>query len=455
MQTTNTTNRATHQIPARNRLWWRARRFVSFAAVSVVVVMLSAFAVGCNSAVPATPAPATPQPAPTPEPSPTPTPEPPPPTLLGTWERITYDRDDSGTIIRKETQTLTFSETHYFEWERYQDTEGRTLGIGDRAGRVSISLSDTANTVTKTYDDDGEIFSVDKEYLFAGGGDVLFIHHWGSDDAEESFDRFTRVADAPMAGGPPATLRGTWRQTEAWDDDEDGLVTQIRTLTFFGTRFVEHNVRHDSLSGEQVREWSEGGGWTDTGTSVSKMYFEDDRMVTVDKHYVLAGDVLAINAWWAENPRAELDLSVFTRVQDPVPASIEGVWTHVVEDGGWAYTLTVGDPFTYDEGDVDTAASVRSGFTLTGSSRHDRGNGFLFVTVEAAARTEDGSPDEDFDPAEFVGHELRFAYAPTDRPDKIVLSPYDQELEYDGASSTWENRPDRPYGGYWLVVERQ
>ena len=378
----------------------------------------------------------------------------PPPTLLGTWERVTTDRDDSGAIVRTETFTLMFTETHYFEWGKTLDADGRVLDSGDGAGKVS--LSDTSNTVTKTYDDDGEVFSVDKEYLYAGDGDVLVIHEWGSDNpAEERFDRFTRVADAPTPIGPPK-LQGTWRQTHAWDDEDEGSVIHIRTLTFFGTRFIEHNVRRDSLSNELLFEYAEPGGWTDTGTSVIKMVSEDDRMLTVEKHYVLAGDVLAINPWWNnEDSFTELDLGVFTRVQDPVAGGIEGVWTRVEDHGGWAYTLTVGDRLTYDEGDVDTEASARTGFTLAGPSRHDRDRGFLFVTVQTAARTEDGSPDEGFDPAEFVGHELRFAYAPTNLPDKIFLSPYVSELEYDATTSTWKAREVSPYGDYWLSMERQ
>ena len=120
------------------------------------------------------------------------------------------------------------------------------------------------------------------EYLSAGDGDVLLIHRWDSDDPEESFDRFTRFEDAPTAGGPPPTLRGKSRQTYACDEDEGGLVTRIRTLAFFGpfrraqraTRWPQWRTR-----GRVVTE----GGWTDTGTSASKTFFDDGQMTTVDK----------------------------------------------------------------------------------------------------------------------------------------------------------------------------
>ena len=60
--------------------------------------------------------------------------------------------------------------------------------------------------------------------------------------------------------------------------------------------------------------------------------------VDVDKQYVLAGDLLAINPWGANEPRE--NLHVFTRVQDPIPGGIEGVWTGVGDTSNWTIVLT-------------------------------------------------------------------------------------------------------------------
>ena len=139
------------------------------------------------------------------------------PSLLGTWETIYYGHDDEGNVDEVETVTLTFTETHFFEWNHIQDAGGRTRHKNDQAG--TAIHSDTS--VTKTFVDDDRVVSVPKDYILAGDGNILLIHHWGDDRPTNGFDRFTRVADPPMTTGQ-LSLWGTWQRYIAWEDDEHG-----------------------------------------------------------------------------------------------------------------------------------------------------------------------------------------------------------------------------------------
>ena len=204
------------------------RMQASLVSRVALAAVLTAFLVGCNSAAPPRPKTAPPS---------EPPPAEPPPTLLGTWETVYYGRDDDGAVDAKETTTLTITETHFFERNHVQDTDGRTRHKYGRAGTVSH----TGTTVTKTFVDDDGMVSVEKEYVLAG--DVLLIHHWGDDGPVDGFDRFVRVADAPAATGEPSTLRGTWIRYTAWEDDEDGWIEDVRTVTFAATRFIGHTAR--------------------------------------------------------------------------------------------------------------------------------------------------------------------------------------------------------------------
>ena len=377
------------------------------------------------------------------------------PTLLGTWETVFYDRDDEGTIDAKETVTLTLTETHFFELNHVQDRDGRTRYRGDQAG--SVSYTDTTVTKAFVYDRDGVQvpMSVEKEYYLASNGEVLFIHHWYDDESTTRFDQFTRVAAAPMADSQPSMLRGTWQQVHAWDDDEDGWIEQVRTLTFTGTRFIVDNARSSTDDGEFLFRWSDEGGWADNGTSVTTIRFEDGQEHSVDKQYVLAGDLLAINPWWDDNPNQRLE--VFTRVQDPMPGGVLGSWTCEVtyttrdgKEGHLSYSFTFGESSFVE--DFDRTGKT---FDLAGSPRYDDENNFIFVTVQQAALTLDGSTAEGFDLTEWIGHEIRYAWAPTGRPDQLVLSGYWRELEYDDGTKTWKEHEEYPYGSYYLLLGRQ
>ena len=377
------------------------------------------------------------------------------PTLLGTWERVHDGRDDDGVIVEKETITLTFTETHYFERNHIQDTDGRTRHKWDNVGTVSR----TDSTVTKSFFHDDRPFSIEKDYFLVADGDVLLIHTWGDEEQVDGFDRFTRIADASMTTGLPSSLRGTWRKSGAWyDEDEDGTWREdIETITFTESRFIMDGVKFNTDNDEILDRWTWSGGWIDhvSGDSVTRI--EHDH-ASVVKQYVIAGDLLAINSWSDNEPTNGFD--VFTRVHDPLPGGVLGAWTceaTFTRDDGRVWNFTYA--FTFGESsfaeDFNRYSPDEKTFDLAGSPRYDDENNFVFVTAQQAEQTLDGSTDEGFDLTEWIGHEIRYAWAPTGRPDEIVLSGYWVEQQYDSGTQMWKEHEEHPYGAYHLRLGRR
>ena len=387
------------------------------------------------------------------------TPSKPMPTLLGTWQRATIDRTDDGDIT--ETITLTFTDAHFIERFEATNENGMVIGTGGEAGNVSI----TETSVLKTWvvhDEDesgGSEVSVSKEYLLVG--DALFIHHWGSDRPEENFDRFARVADVPMSGGPTSLL-GTWANIVVWDDEGhwDRIVRENRTLTLTRERYIEDRRLWDVATGGVLDDGDDVGTWSATETSFTKTFIEDDAEHSVPKRYILTGNFLAIEPWWADEPHHEL--RVYVRVQDPIPGGIAGTWTHSdtrehdelgTGEQTLTYTITA-DTFTeidqtvYESGDVEIA-------TISGNLTINRETQHLMVAVTDAQETWNGEPSEDFDPmAQFVGRGLRYGYAASSLLDKVRFSPRWDELEWNDETMMWMDHEHTPYGAYWRLFTR-
>ena len=273
------------------------------------------------------------------------------------------------------------------------------------------------------------------------------------------------VTPAPDTADPdptPAkpTLIGTW-QFMSPSRDDDGMVvgSETRTLTFTPERFIEFNVARET-DGTITDRWRETGTWTATEDTVSKTYYrwDDqnerrfDETTTTDKNYVWgdeAREVLFVHPWGSDDDESHYDRG--TRVNDPIPYPLTGTWTGFrywdVAQRDW--TFTFGDSFTES---FDNGARM---FTLTGQWRLDEENLFFFVTVESASDVIDGVANEDFDPSKFVGHELRYAYAPSGLANTILLSPFGVEREYDDATSMWvEYDGPRQANRYWMLLER-
>ena len=396
------------------------------------------------------------------EPDPDPPAPKPMPTLVGTWQRVGIERDDDGNEVATETTRLTLTGTHYFDRTVISEA-GVSIDSWDNAGAYT---ADSESSLEKTFyiddDDDGvaEEVSVEKEYLFSGNS--LFIHAWGSEHPEERFEQYERLGDLPTPAA--TTLLGAWRQVDYWDDDRHGRVEGVRTLTLTESRYIESVVLKDVVTGDPRDDWHEQGGWSGTeADTLTKMYFDDDVARSLDKRYLLAGDLLAIECWPCNEP--DTDYHLFARVPDPIPGGIVGTWIrndtwHNDElgevEGAFAYTITA-DTFTEEirEVFVDSNGDVNVS-TLSGSLTIDERNQTFSVTVTSATEDWNGQPIEDFDPQDrFIGRVLRYGYAATDQPDEVRFSPRWDEQEWNDDTMMWTTHEETPYGYYGRVFTRQ
>ena len=401
------------------------------------------------------------------EPDPDPEPEPTPkvqPTLLGTWQRVSTEQDDDGNEIT-ETTLLTFTATHYFD-RTVVSASGVPFDDWDNAGTYTTT---TATSMEKTFyiddDDDGiaEESSVEKEFLFTG--DSLLIHHWGSEHREENYKRFERLEGLPTTGA--TTLQGTWRRAGYWDDDENGPSREIFALTLTRTRFIESFVNGDSTTNDIRDEWHHQGGWSATeADTITKTFIIDDGVVgSVDKKYVLAGDLLALQCWTCDEP--DTDYNVFTRVQDPIPGGMVGSWQfewvwdrdNEDESDDLLFTLTA-------EVGGESITLVREGRHRSGERDHIRtieatwefnpAEWFVNLTVAQATNAEgEEEPEVDDHPAWAPGTTRRIALAPSAIPDHVRVSYLWDEEQWNDVQGQWVDRPDNPFGDYWMEWERQ
>ena len=407
--------------------------------VATLLIAVLTLLAGCSTAV-RTPAERTEEPAPMES----------EPTLLGTWRSVIHERDDDGNVEGTKTRTITLTGTHFFDRLVGADSEGNPFYDRDRAGTATV----TGSTVRLEYHDDGEDISVDKEYLLVG--DSLFIHSWESNEEEVGFEQFTRVGSLPAPGETPSTIYGTWQRTDYYDHREEGEARALLTLTFTATRAMVYWTA-TNRDGELFDFGVDSYGLEVSGNSVRRTYFTEGMGIPAEKTFFIGGGLLAIHRWWSDDP--ELEFDIFERVNDPLPGGVLDSWTckGTYTSGGKEFHATYA--FTFGESsfaeDFDRTGARDKTFDLAGNPRYDDENNFVFVTVQQAAQTLDGTTDEGFDLTKWKGHELRYAWAPTGRNDELVLSAYWLEQTYDDETMTWKDNEAHPYGFYNLRLGRQ
>ena len=423
------------------------------------VATISGLVLACQKTTPAAPAP-----------------DPPMPTLVGTWEQVTEWDDDDGDI-RPVTIRLVLTESGKAFWHADQlelSGEDRHPPYGHFA-----RWNATEDTITKTFyhddDDDNQWTSgtIEKMYYLSGSGNELFVHHWESRGAEDSFERYTRVQD-PVPSNP--TLLGTWESVGVYHEHDDLLDhyvvagKKVVTLTFTKSRYILVETPRDG--DEIVDYWHSSGTWTPAMEgSVTKTFAErdedDDGNVTIekksfDKEYAwgAGGDLFVIE--WTDDPdegeTQRPNIERYTRVTT-LPA-IQGTWAASWErlDNRNPYTdtrtLTVGADGTMEYRRDVVWATGHFTFRLTGTWKLDADNHYLIVTNVVFQRT---SSSEEWDDVALGADEwIRFGYAPAGRTDAIVLSGYWDEQDSGGyRASVLNEGPPSPYGNYWLVLERQ
>ena len=439
------------------------RTVIGRLVIATILLAAFVFLAGCSGAG----TPMAPKEEPK-EPDPKPTPSEPMPTLLGTWQLVSVDRDDDGNEVATETTMLTFTATHYID-RTVVSKSGVRFDDWDNAGTYT-STSETTIEKTSYVDHDGdgiaEVISIEKEYLFAG--DSLLIHNWGSEHREERYERYERVKDLPTSETSGATaFHGTWQRLGYWDDEDHGPSREDFLLTFTPNRFIESFINGDSATNEIRDTWHWQGGWSTTEPdTITKTFVTDDGngRGSVDKKYVLAGDLLAVECWTCDDP--DHDYTVFTRVQDPLPAGLLGswqfdwMWDHDTDDerDDLFFTLTaeVAESITLVREARNRSGELDYIRTIEATWEFDPAEWFLDLTIIQATDVEgEGEPEVDDDPGWVPGTRRRIALAPSPMPDHVRVSSLGNEERWDDTQGQWMDHPDNPFGNYWMEWARQ
>ena len=249
------------------------------------------------------------------------------------------------------------------------------------------------------------------------------------------------------------TITGTWSSTHEWSDDDERSGTFVDTLTFTDTRYIQARVhyRHD---GTIDHTWKISGGWSETDANTLTRVWEDDHddrddtppvMMTVPKRYLWGDDArnLLFMHHWADDQEQthHHGLDFHERVADPLSSGLTGVWefTDDWDQGPVVIEMKIGTDgtFTWELRETHGTERITAMWTL------DEGTNFLDFRGASATWTPQGGtaePVEDFKAD-------RIAFAPTDSPDLIVVSPHWHETE--------GNDEYRRYGNYWMEFRRQ
>ena len=437
---------------------------------------VAALVLACTETTPVTPAPGDSTP--------------PKPTLVGTWEQVTEWDDDDGDI-RPVTVRLVLTESGTAFWHVDQ-LELSGEDHHDPYGHFA-RWSYTEDTITKTFyhddDDDNrwESGTIDKSYYLSDSGNVLFVHHWDSEESENGFERYTRVQD-PVPSNP--TLLGTWESVGVYHEHDDLLDdyvvagTETITLTFTKSRYILVETRRD---GDEMVDYSHSSGtWTPAmAGSVTKTFAEpredDDGNVTIedrsfDKEYAWgAGGELFVIRWKDDPDEGETqrpNVERYTRVESPLPASMIGSWAgprYENVDGTWTFTETWRYILRADNTvtmevvpELEFAQRPSPGADpyppqcFHGTLTLDQSE--LFIMFTNTTSNSRGVNAKVFD-----NKTWRNAYAPTDSQAVIVMSTWWSEQLWPGEAlpveeqiaAVWKDNPRFPYGNYWLTLTRE
>ena len=241
--------------------------------------------------------------------------------------------------------------------------------------------------------------------------------------------------------------------------------TSEHTLTFTKSRYVSTTSEKD-LGGQVTDEYQLSGTWRATDTTVTRTWYnwdeENDRRVNeptrLAKNYLFAdaGGDLLIKPWIWDDPTD--DYWRYTRVTNPIQNLLTGTWEWDCQecDPHERVTIIFSDDNSYTRRWVSTSDTSVSAFRQEGSYNHDVENGFILLMPSAVTSTENGEPVEVTKETEerFVGQTLRLAYAPTERPDVIAVSPYVIEQDWNPTTRMREDDSNYPYGDYHRLMKR-
>lgn len=288
---------------------------------------------------------------------------------------------------------------------------------------------------------------------------------------------FPLTYTATTAGGDEATLTltvkvqsslvgsfiGSWQSTVGWYEDDEMVGTFTDTLTFTKSRYVMSRSHYMTGITAVDHYWNHSGSWEATDTTITRTWQDDhdddddddtpDQRVRVRKNYLWNEDrtILCVQRW--DNPDEELDFREckwHQGVPSPPPSNLLGTWTGIGDDDNWNIVIT---PTQFTVSIVADDDGEEYVFTLTGTYQVNHEELFIMLTVEDALH--DGESILATDEHWWQGLVSRWAFAPTDNPSRMVVSPHWEELEWIEQDQQWVDSTTYPDGNYWLTVEKQ
>ena len=257
-----------------------------------------------------------------------------------------------------------------------------------------------------------------------------------------------------------SSFHGTWRAHHEWWDDPGLIGTYTDTLTFTKSRYIHHRPHYRTGNASVDYEWARSGAWeyTDTHLTRTWMHNDDDDdespdvLTSVKKSYLWNDDrtILCVQHW--EDSREQLSSSPqcdrHERVTSPPPTFLFGVWRGTDDHNhDWSIVLNP----TRFSATIERAEDDI--FTLTGTYTIVQEELFILVTVDDALHN--GESILDADKHWWKGQVSRWAFAPTDSPTKIVVSPHWEEHEWLDQEQKWVDHPEFPHGDYRLTMEKE
>ena len=248
----------------------------------------------------------------------------------------------------------------------------------------------------------------------------------------------------PEPEPPPTTaelLVGTWTHVETVGDE---VVISTLTLTTEG-RWIRSRAHVQGGTRDKIG-WS-NGIWTATDEVVTVTGNTPDGKVTIEHEYVLDGDALAVQQWFnhfdAEPPYQRWDRRPHL-LDNPV-----GLWKfRHMDDGEYRgnHTLQINADGTlrYEQEPVNAPDSRPWGFDARWEHGEPGALVLVLTEIVGSFTNTEGETEPDPQPTDAV---WRFAYAPTDLSNEMIVSHAWNEAGYPDPARY------RPEGHYWMLYQ--
>ena len=250
-----------------------------------------------------------------------------------------------------------------------------------------------------------------------------------------------------------SSLAGTWRATYEWYENDRVVGTYTDTLTFTKSRYILQRSHYMTGNTSLYDDWTRSGGWKSTESTVTRIWMHDhddnndtpDVLTRVPKNYLWneGRTTLCMQHWADDQERVDQPkCDSYERVTSPPPTALRGKWIGIGDDDNRSIVLTPTlFTFVIEQSEDDV-------FTLTGTYAVNQEELFIRVTVEDVL--ENGESTIDTDEHWWKGQVSRWAFAPTDSPTGMVVSPHWGEQAW--IDQEWV---DNPYGNYRLRMEKE